>query len=125
MCDTSSQAVRLNACASRWYPSPALGKAEDRMTKDEAVTMLLDRLGLSVTADGEAQVAECRSILADALALQEQLPTSWYEVWDLIEALEQRLAGELANPPYDFWLIYGPLNQAVNTRNVTFPRELW
>lgn len=95
------------------------------MTKDEAVTMLLERLGLSVTAAGEERASECQSILADALALQEELPTSWFEVWDLVGALERREQEARAGTAHDFRLIYGPLNQAVNTMSITFPREFW
>ncbi len=94
------------------------------MTDDEAVTMLLDGLGLSVAAVGEARASACRAILADALAAEEKLPTSWFEVWDFVAAMERRGHGD-AGPFHDFRLIYGPLNQAVNTMNVSFPREFW
>jgi hypothetical protein len=95
------------------------------MTKDEAVTMLLDRLGITLAAEGEARVAECRAILTDALALPEQLPTDWFEVWELVAELHRRQREGTSGTAHDFPFIFGPLNQAVNTRNVTFPRDFW
>jgi hypothetical protein len=64
------------------------------MTNDETVTRLLERLGLTVGAEGEERVAACRSLLANALALEEQLPTSWFEAWDRVSALKKRLQAE-------------------------------
>jgi len=95
------------------------------MTTEEAVTMLLERLGLSPAAVGEAKGVECRAMLTEALAMDEQLPTSWYEVWERVEAVENRRKTEPSAPIYDFWLIYGPLNRALSTMSVTFPREFW
>jgi len=95
------------------------------MTRDEAVTLLLAHLRVTAEAHGEARVAECRSILTDALAAQERLPDSWFEAWELVAALHRRQGEGSSGTAHDFTFVSGPLNQAVNTRNVTFPRELW
>jgi hypothetical protein len=79
------------------------------MTNDEAVTMLLDRLGVSAAAVGEAQLSECRSILAEALALEERLPTDWFEVWDRVTAVAKRHREEPSGSDPNGWPIWDPL----------------
>jgi hypothetical protein len=94
------------------------------MTNDEAAAVLLERLGLTAAALGEARFAEHRRALAAALATGDGPPTSWYDVYDRITALERLPRGGAEAPCYDFGLIYGPLNLAVNTDRVTWPREV-
>jgi hypothetical protein len=94
------------------------------MTADEAADVLLDRLGLSEAALGEAQAAECRRVLVAALAAEARLPTSWFEVWDRVAALEERTREQPPDRPYNLRQVYGPLNVAVYTDGVPFPRGL-
>ena len=92
------------------------------LTTGEVVELLLEKLGLSRGLVEDARAAECRRILTDAFAAQELLPTSWFEVFDLVSDLERSTRQEAPGRTYDFDQIFGPLNEAVNTRNVPFPR---
>ncbi len=93
------------------------------MTTDDAVALLLERLGLTVANAGADDAEGCRRILSDALAGGGPLPTSWVEVYGRVEALW--LCRKDPARRYDLMKVLGPLNRAVNTEAVPFPRDLY